>query len=191
MSRLWLLKNVFNIKVIQLLHIYVTWHTISTQAICSFLDLQWYQKEKKNRSSAIKKDLRNSMGQKIRFKENTTCSPWIKNINNELTLDIALAVSTQAFFGLLTIELTFKSRSSSAVFWDCQASTEELQNMIFWLNNLMQNIPILYLYYPKHVQWPICRIRKAGLWNKEDKHPSDLLNVVIPTNTVNQQKQCN
>jgi len=38
----------------------------------------------------------------------------------ELTLEIVVAISTQAFLGLLTMVLTFRSRSSSAVFWDCQ-----------------------------------------------------------------------
>ena len=35
-----LLKNVFYIKVIHFLQLHIAWHTISTQAICSFLHLQ-------------------------------------------------------------------------------------------------------------------------------------------------------
>lgn len=38
---------------------------------------------------------------------------------NQLTLEMAMAVSTQALLGELIMEFTFKSRSSSADFWDC------------------------------------------------------------------------
>lgn len=59
----------------------------------------------------------------------------VKKVKNQLTLEMAIAVSMQAFLGLLTIELTFKSRSSSAVFWDCHVFTKGNQIQIKHLVN--------------------------------------------------------
>lgn len=39
--------------------------------------------------------------------------------HKELTWEMVLAVPILAWLGLLIIEFTFKSRSSSADFWDC------------------------------------------------------------------------
>lgn len=64
-------------------------------------------------------------------------------MKNQLTLEMAIAVSMQAFLGLLTIELTFKSRSSSAIFWDCHVSTKENQIQIKALGEHTHDI---YIY---------------------------------------------
>lgn len=114
---IWLLKDAFNIKVLHLLHLHIAWNTVSTQAIGSFLYLQ------KIRLAGVKKCM-SPPDRQLRERERE--GGWrehfaissLNTLNKELTLEMAMAVSAQAFFGLLIIEPTFKSRSISAIFWD-------------------------------------------------------------------------
>lgn len=70
-------------------------------------------------------------------RKNINCYMMIKNIEDDLTLEMVVAVSTEAILGLLIMQLTFKSRSSSAVFWACCVCAQENQ-IIFLFNQTIQ-----------------------------------------------------
>jgi hypothetical protein len=72
-----------------------------------------------------------------------------------------MAVSIQDLLGLLIMELTDKSRSSSADFWDCYIwkKSDEITSSILTYFLQMDR----YLYNAKHVQWLIAGKKKTTL----------------------------